>query len=309
MGPFQRGPGGGEQLAPFNSWHNEPGAFESHRKITDLVYQRQGRRRGIGNLIEQSRCKRTQRPHQIGLVRRTKAVQHRAQPLEAHARVDRRLGQRPAVVLGDLLELPKTKADWDQYRLTDEQVAFFHEHGYLAGVRILTDEQYDRLCGELAEFFTPTHPGHELWYEYHTNESSKPDTVLFHALGAWRIRPGFHDILWHPAFTVAASQLLGGAVRFWHDQLFCKPARHGGVVAWHQDYSYMPLDRADGVTAWLAIDPADTDNGCLRYLPGTHLLGERQPADFIRGAAVPARPCAAPERHRGRASAGCDQKR
>jgi hypothetical protein len=61
---------------------------------------------------------------------------------------------------------------------------------------------------------------------------------LFHALGAWRIAPGFHDLLWNPAFVMPAAQLLDGPVRFWHDQLFCKPAQHGGVVAWHQDYSY-----------------------------------------------------------------------
>ena len=107
-------------------------------------------------------------------------------------------------LVGDLLQLPKTKSDWEKYRLTDEQVAFYHEQGYLKGIRILTDEQIEKLRTELAEFFNPQHEGHELWYEYHTNESSRPDTVLFHALGAWRIRPGFHDILWHPAFTVAA---------------------------------------------------------------------------------------------------------
>jgi hypothetical protein len=174
-------------------------------------------------------------------------------------------------LVGDLLELPKTKGDWDKYRLTDEQVAFYHEHGYLAGVRILTDEQCDRLCGELAEFFEPKHPGRELWYEYHTNESTKPDTVLFHALGAWRLRPGFHDILWHPGFTVAASQLLGGAVRFWHDQLFCKPARHGGVVAWHQDHSYWTRTKPMAhLTCWIGLDESTRDNGCLHYIDGSH---------------------------------------
>src|SRR5262245_19294100 len=138
-------------------------------------------------------------------------------------------------LVGDLVTLPKTRDEWERYQLTAEQVALYHEQGYLTGLRILNDEQIARLRQELIEFFDPEHSGHELWYEYHTNESNKPDTVLFHALGAWRIRPGFHDVLWHPAFTVQASQLLGGAVRFWHDQLFCKPAHHGGVVAWHQD--------------------------------------------------------------------------
>jgi hypothetical protein len=98
-------------------------------------------------------------------------------------------------LVGNLLTLPKSHEEWQRYKLADEQVAFYHEQGYLAGVRILTDEQIANLRAELAEFFDPQHPGHELWYEYHTNESSKPDTVLFHALGAWRISPGFHDIL------------------------------------------------------------------------------------------------------------------
>ena len=141
-------------------------------------------------------------------------------------------------LVGDLLSLPRTADEWQRYRLTDEQVAFYHEQGYLPGIRVLTDEQIETLRAELADLFNPRHVGRELWYEYHSNESANPNTVLFHALGAWRITPSFHDVLWHPAFTMAASQLLGGAVRFWHDQLFCKPAKHGGLVAWHQDYSY-----------------------------------------------------------------------
>lgn len=159
----------------------------------------------------------------------------------------------------------------DRYRLTAEQVAFFQENGYLTGVRILDADQIELLRGELATFFSADHPGHELWYEYHTNESRDPNQVLFHALGAWRISPGFHDILWHPAFTVPASQLLGGAVRFWHDQLFCKPAQHGGVVAWHQDYSYWTRTRPMAhLTCWIGLDDSHTENGCVHYIPGSH---------------------------------------
>lgn len=173
--------------------------------------------------------------------------------------------------VSQFLKWPQSQADWDRYRLTDEQVAFYHDHGYLAGVRILDDEQIEQLRSELEPFFRPDHEGRELWYEYHTNESPNPDTVLFHALGAWRISPGFHDILWHPAFTVAASQLLGGAVRFWHDQLFCKPARHGGVVAWHQDYSYWTRTQPMAhLTCWIGLDDSRRDNGCLHYVPGSH---------------------------------------
>ena len=173
--------------------------------------------------------------------------------------------------VGKLLELPRSPDQWQRYRLSDEQVEFYNRHGYLAGIRVLSDEQVEQLRAELSELFDPTHAGRELWYEYHTNESADPNSVLFHALGAWRIKPGFHDLLWHPAFTVPASQLLGGAVRFWHDQLFCKPARHGGVVAWHQDYSYWTRTKPMAhITCWIALDDATIENGCLHYVPGSH---------------------------------------
>jgi ectoine hydroxylase-related dioxygenase (phytanoyl-CoA dioxygenase family) len=159
----------------------------------------------------------------------------------------------------------------DSFRLSEDQIYFFHERGYISGVRILTDEQVETLRNELTDLADPKHAGHELFYEYHSNESTDPDHILFHALGAWRITPGFHDLLWNPAFTIPASQLLGGSVRFWHDQLFCKPAHHGGVVAWHQDYSYwtrtQPLAH---LTCWIGLDDSTRENGCLQYIPGSH---------------------------------------
>ena len=137
--------------------------------------------------------------------------------------------------VSDLFDGQSSPGERAACSLSDEQIEFYSENGYLAGVRILTDEQVSALCKELNEIADPDHPAHHLFYEFHSNESADPGSVLFHALGAWRIKPGLHDLLWNPRFTIPASQLLGGAVRFWHDQIFSKPARHGGVVAWHQD--------------------------------------------------------------------------
>jgi ectoine hydroxylase-related dioxygenase (phytanoyl-CoA dioxygenase family) len=174
-------------------------------------------------------------------------------------------------LVSDLVALPRSASEWQRYRLSDEQVRFFDENGYVSGIRILNDAQVDRLRTELQELFDPKHPGNALFHEFHSNESPDPSRVLFHALGAWRIKPGFHDLLWHPAFTVPASQLLDGAVRFWHDQLFCKPAQHGGVVSWHQDYSYWTrTEPMAHLTCWIGLDDATRDNGCLHYVPGSH---------------------------------------
>jgi ectoine hydroxylase-related dioxygenase (phytanoyl-CoA dioxygenase family) len=171
-------------------------------------------------------------------------------------------------------EMFERTSNMEKYSLTKEQVDFFHENGYLAGIKLLDEEQIERLREELKELFNPQHPKNQLFYEYHTNESASPDHVLFHALGAWRISVGFHDVLWNPAFVKPASQLLGGSVRFWHDQLFCKPAKHGGVVAWHQDYSYWTRTKPMAhLTCWVGLDDADEENGCLYYVPKSHQWG------------------------------------
>jgi ectoine hydroxylase-related dioxygenase (phytanoyl-CoA dioxygenase family) len=173
--------------------------------------------------------------------------------------------------VSDLFPRPVTTEEWESYRLSDEQVSFYHENGYLAGIRILDDNQLVALRRELAELVDPAHPGHRLFYEFNANESADPNQLLFHALGAWRITPGLHDLLWHPAFVVAAAQLLAGPVRFWHDQIFYKPANHGGVVIWHQDYSYwtrtVPMAH---LSCWIGLDDSTRENGCVHYVPRSH---------------------------------------
>lgn len=178
-------------------------------------------------------------------------------------------------LVSDIFKKPVSQKEWDQYKLSKEQVEFFNEEGYLAGIKMLDEQQIERLRNELSGLTQTDHPGHNLFYEFHSNESSDPSTILFHALGAWRITPGFHDVLWNPRFLVAASQLLGDkSVRFWHDQLFYKPAKTGGVVAWHQDYSYWTRTKPIAhLTCWCGLDNATKENGCVQYIAGSHKWG------------------------------------
>ena len=178
-------------------------------------------------------------------------------------------------LVSDIFKKPASQKEWDQYKLSKEQVDFFNEQGYLAGIKMLDEEQIERLRNDLSGLTQTDHPGHDLFYEFHSNESEDPSKILFHALGAWRITPGFHDVLWNPRFLVAASQLLGNkSVRFWHDQLFYKPAKTGGVVAWHQDYSYWTRTKPIAhLTCWCGLDDATKENGCVQYIPGSHKWG------------------------------------
>lgn len=176
--------------------------------------------------------------------------------------------------IGGLFEQPKTAEEWAQYMLTEEQVRSFERDGYVSGIKILTGEQVDLLNAELVKLQTIEGEGKKLFYHYESNESEDPDKVLFHAIGGWRITPGFHDLIWSPAYRMAAYQLMGQSFRFFHDQLFCKPARHGGVVAWHQDFSYWTFTKPmHHLTCWIGLDDATKENGCLYFVPGSHRWG------------------------------------
>ncbi len=70
----------------------------------------------------------------------------------------------------------------------------------------------------------------------------------------------------------AVCQLIGPNVKCVHSVLFLKgPGEPGN--AWHQDEMFIPTRDRSLTTAWIAIDDADTGNGCLRFLPGSHESG------------------------------------
>ncbi len=176
--------------------------------------------------------------------------------------------------ISSMFEQPKTAEDWEQYMLTEEQVSAFERDGFVSGIKILTTEQVDMLNEELLVLQSLDEDKKKLFYHYESNESEDPEKVLFHAIGAWRITPGFHDLLWSPAYRMAAYQLLGQSFRIFHDQLFCKPAKHGGVVAWHQDFSYWTFTKPmHHLTCWIGLDDASVKNGCLYFVPGSHKWG------------------------------------
>jgi len=173
--------------------------------------------------------------------------------------------------LSNLFAHPHTREEWDAYQLSQAQIEFYDRNGYVAGIPMLADNQVEQLRRELNELVEGSHPARHLFYEYNSNESTDPATILFHALGAWRVTPGFHDLLWNPAFLLPAAQLLRGPVRFWHDQIFYKPAHHGGVVAWHQDYSYWTRTQPIAhLSCWIGLDDSTPENGCVHYVPGSH---------------------------------------
>ena len=81
------------------------------------------------------------------------------------------------------------------------------------------------------------------------------------------------DILTHPRIVALVRDLLGENVIAWGSHFFCKMPSDGKTVSWHQDASYWPLTPSKAVTVWLAIDDADPENACMKFIPGSHHYG------------------------------------
>jgi ectoine hydroxylase-related dioxygenase (phytanoyl-CoA dioxygenase family) len=82
-----------------------------------------------------------------------------------------------------------------------------------------------------------------------------------------------YDILTDRRIVACVKDLLGEDVIAWGSHFFCKMPHDGKSVAWHQDASYWPLTPSKAVTVWLAIDDADIENACMRFLSGSHHFG------------------------------------
>lgn len=81
------------------------------------------------------------------------------------------------------------------------------------------------------------------------------------------------DLLRHPRIVDHVADLLGSDVIGWGAHFFCKMPGDGKQVAWHQDASYWPLSPSKAVTVWLAVDDADVENACMRFVAGSHHHG------------------------------------
>ena len=91
---------------------------------------------------------------------------------------------------------------------------------------------------------------------------------------------GFLNIARIPAILDMVEQLIGGNFALWNSSFFAKPARVGTKTPWHQDGEYWPIRPLATCSVWVAVDPATTENGCLRVIPGSHRRRELGQHEF-----------------------------
>jgi hypothetical protein len=76
-----------------------------------------------------------------------------------------------------------------------------------------------------------------------------------------------------PLILDLVEQLIGPDIILWGSQVFCKPAGTGKAIPWHQDGQYWPIKPLATCSVWIALDDARPENGCMRFIPGSHSGG------------------------------------
>jgi len=153
-------------------------------------------------------------------------------------------------------------------RLTDEQLRAYAEDGYLLVRGMLNRDEVEML-----------------------GRCAREDRVLDqHSFGRADGEGGTVRLsLWnHPTDTIygmiarsnslvgCAEQILGGEVYHYHSKMIMKDAKVGGAWTWHQDYGYWYQNGVlypDLTSAFIAVDKATKENGCLQVIRGSHKLG------------------------------------
>jgi len=147
-------------------------------------------------------------------------------------------------------------------RLSAAEIASFHEEGLVIPDYRIPDDMLARMRAEVDDLIA-RHPDvrpellsgpHNPW-----GQSAK-------IIGSWT----WLEFCQFPEIVDMVEQLIGPDIILWGSQLFCKPASDGMAVPWHQDGQYWPIDPLATVTVRIAIEDSLPENGCMRYLPGSH---------------------------------------
>ncbi len=148
----------------------------------------------------------------------------------------------------------------------------FKRDGYVVVRGFLDPDALAELRAELARYIrdvVPTLPDSHAFYL----DKSRPETLK--QLQHMGCDPYFAEIWKRPSWLALVESLLGESVQPAEPEWFNKPPRSESPTPPHQDNYYFCLRPPSVLTLWIALEPVDEENGCLRYLPGSHREGIR----------------------------------
>lgn len=182
-----------------------------------------------------------------------------------------------------------TPENWQENRievpkpLTETQVHFFVENGYLIVEDVLTTSEVEELRQDIVALARGQYPcnGLESLPQTGTDQELLEHILCIHQ--PHYVSPTMEKYVRHPIVSGILSQITAAHLPYWdgsvkcmQSMLFVKPPNFQGQ-AWHQDEIYIPTRDRSLIGAWMALDDATIENGCLWIIPGSHRQGYLYP--------------------------------
>ena len=159
--------------------------------------------------------------------------------------------------------------------LAPEQLALYRERGHLTVPGLLSAPEAAALVADIhawgERFLADLPPGQRAWYVDGGASFAKAREVLRKLDNPHRHLPSVQALAARPALVGWVESIIGPGLSVYFSQVFFKPPEGGGPKPAHQDNFYFgPNDLEGLVTAWVALDDANVENGCLFFGEGTH---------------------------------------
>ena len=164
-------------------------------------------------------------------------------------------------------------AGWFKGPLGEKEAAFYHDNGFFVLDQALSHEEVDALSREAARICRNadgTIRGIDPAPPEVTDDDVMQNTLCIHF--PHKLSALMRDVLAHPKVVQALTTTISPNVKCMQSMLFFKAAGKPGQ-AWHQDEDYIPTRDRSLVGAWIAMDDATVENGCLWIIPGSNKPG------------------------------------
>ena len=162
-------------------------------------------------------------------------------------------------------------------RITDRDVQFYRENGYLVVPDLIDGASVEAIVAEGTRVCRGER-GPLDGLEPSTPDQSDADVLARYVTctHVHKVSPQLTEFCADDRLADVAERLIGPNVKGIASQFFIKHAGMPGN-AWHQDETFVPTRDRSLTTAWIALDAATEENGCLRFIPGSHAAGVLYP--------------------------------
>ncbi len=176
-----------------------------------------------------------------------------------------------------MVTLTRPSATTGPQGLTQEEVDFYNEHGYLRLKGAFSPTEIAELSEELdyviERFATRGKGWSGPWRQQLMNAQEDQQSVLVALHEIECFAASWMRAILKERLVQSLSDILGPAVEFHHATLHAKGPDFGAPFPMHQDHPFYPHQDGRYIDAILHVDDADEDSGCLKFLDGSHKLG------------------------------------